>query len=37
MTNRVEGFMYEERDYVSLQSCEETICRDVIDIKVEGL
>lgn len=37
MTNRVEGFMYEEKDYTSLEGCEETICRDIIDIKVEGL
>lgn len=34
MTNRVEGFMYKERDYGSLEGCEETICRDIIDIKV---
>jgi len=29
--------MYEERDYASLEGCEETICRDIIDVKVEGL
>jgi len=32
MTNRVEGFMYEERDYGILEYCEETICRDIIDM-----
>lgn len=26
--------MHEERDYGILESCEETICRDIIDIKV---
>lgn len=34
MTNQVEGFMYEERDYGSLEGCEETICRGIIDIKI---
>lgn len=34
MTNRVEGFMYEKRDYGSLEGCEKTICRDLTDIKV---
>jgi len=29
--------MYEERDYATLEGGEETICRDIIDVKVEGL
>lgn len=35
MTNRVEGFTYKERDYGSLEGCEETICRDITDTKVK--
>lgn len=34
MTNRVERFICEGRDYESLEGCEETICRDISDIKV---
>lgn len=34
MTNRVERFICEGRDYECLEGCEETICRDISDIKV---
>lgn len=36
MTNRVERFMCGGRDYESLEGCEETICRDISDIKVRN-